>query len=94
MPPFASRLRLTRLARRSQVCRSAAARGPPSPATSAGAPAFLLGDGAPLTAPQLPRFLRYARLVATSLEGNAGLCRGLLRTRYDLKDEAEEEVAA
>ena len=54
------------------------------------APAFLLGDGAPLTAAQLPRFLRYARLVATSLEGNAGLCRGLLRTRYDL---TEEEVA-
>jgi metal-sulfur cluster biosynthetic enzyme len=63
-------------------------------ATDPDAPAFLLGDGAPLTAPQLPRFLRYARLVATSLEGNAGLCRGLLRTRYDLPDEAEEEVAA
>jgi metal-sulfur cluster biosynthetic enzyme len=55
-----------------------------------GSPAFLLGDGAPLTAAQLPRFLRWARLVATSLEGNAGLCRGLLRTRYDL---TEEEVA-
>jgi len=55
-----------------------------------GSAAFLLGDGAPLTAAQLPRFLRYARLVATSLEGNAGLCRGLLRTRYDL---TEEEVA-
>ena len=53
-------------------------------------PAFLLGDGAPLTVPELPRFLRFARLVATSLEGNAGLCRGLLRTRYDLT----EEVAA
>ncbi len=59
--------------------------------TDPGSAAFLLGDGAPLTAPQLPRFLRYARLVATSLEGNAGLCRGLLRTRYEL---TEEEVAA
>ncbi|HWT25886.1 MAG TPA: iron-sulfur cluster assembly protein [Solirubrobacteraceae bacterium] len=58
--------------------------------TAPGSPAFLVGDGAPLTASQLPRFLRYARLVATSLEGNAGLCRGLLRTRYDL---SEEEVA-
>jgi hypothetical protein len=29
--------------------------------------------------------------VAVSLEGNAGLCRGLLRTRYDL---TQEEVAA
>jgi hypothetical protein len=54
-------------------------------------PAFLLGDGTPLTASELPRFLRYARLVAVSLEGNAGLCRGLLRTRYDL---TQEEVAA
>jgi len=53
-------------------------------------PAFLLGDGTPLTATELPRFLRYARLVAVSLEGNAGLCRGLLRTRYDL---TEEEAA-
>jgi metal-sulfur cluster biosynthetic enzyme len=58
-------------------------------ATGPGSPAFLLGDGAPLTAPQLPRFLRYARLVATSLEGNAGLCRGLLRTRYELTEEEQ-----
>jgi metal-sulfur cluster biosynthetic enzyme len=61
-------------------------------ATEPGSPAFLLGDGAPLTAAELPRFLRFARLVATSLEGNAGLCRGLLKTRYDLTD--PEEVAA
>jgi hypothetical protein len=60
-------------------------------ATGEDSPAFLLGDGAPLTAADLPRFLRYARLVAISLEGNAGLCRGLLRTRYDL---SQEEVAA
>jgi metal-sulfur cluster biosynthetic enzyme len=60
-------------------------------ATAADSPAFLLGDGAPLTAAQFPRFMRYARLVATSLEGNAGLCRGLLRTRYDLTEEKEEE---
>ena len=53
--------------------------------TAPDSPAFLLGDGAALTAAQLPRFLRYARLVATSLEGNAGLCRGLLKTRYDLE---------
>jgi metal-sulfur cluster biosynthetic enzyme len=63
-------------------------------ATDEGSPAFLLGDGAPLTAADLPRFLRYARLVAVSLEGNAGLCRGLLRTRYDLKEEQEKCVAA
>jgi metal-sulfur cluster biosynthetic enzyme len=57
--------------------------------TAPGSPAFLLGDGAPLTAEQLPRFLRYARLVAISLDGNAGLCRGLLRTRYDLNEEEQ-----
>lgn len=55
-------------------------------------PAFVTGDGTPLTVSDVPRFLRFARLVARSLEGNAALCRGLLRTRYDLSD--HEEVAA
>jgi metal-sulfur cluster biosynthetic enzyme len=57
-----------------------------------GSPAFVTGDGTPLTVADLPRFLRFARLVARSLEGNAGLCRGLLKTRYDLTE--TEEVAA
>jgi metal-sulfur cluster biosynthetic enzyme len=56
------------------------------------APAFVTGDGTPVTVADLPRFLRFARLVARSLEGNAHLCRGLLKTRYDLPD--QEEVAA
>ena len=56
------------------------------------APAFVTGSGAALTAADLPRFLRFARLVARSLDGNAHLCRGLLKTRYDLSD--HEEVAA
>jgi metal-sulfur cluster biosynthetic enzyme len=56
------------------------------------APAFVTGDGTALTAHDLPRFLRFARLVARSLDGNAHLCRGLLKTRYDLPD--REEVAA
>jgi len=51
------------------------------------APAFVTGAGAPVTAADVPRFLRMARLVSTSLEGNAGLCRSLIKTRY-------EEVAA
>ena len=55
-------------------------------------PAFVTGDGAPLAVADLPRFLRFARLVARSLEGNAGLCRGLLKTRYALTE--PEEVAA
>jgi metal-sulfur cluster biosynthetic enzyme len=57
-----------------------------------GAPAFVTGDGLELTVADLPRFLRFARLVARSLDGNGHLCRGLLKTRYDLPD--QEEVAA
>jgi metal-sulfur cluster biosynthetic enzyme len=53
--------------------------------------AFVTGDGTALTPDDIPRFLRFARLTARSLEGNAHLCRGLLKTRYDLTD---EEVAA
>jgi hypothetical protein len=56
------------------------------------APAFVTGDGTPVPAADIPRFLRFARLVARSLEGNGHLCRGLLKTRYDLPD--HEEVAA
>jgi metal-sulfur cluster biosynthetic enzyme len=56
------------------------------------APAFVAGDGTPLTIADIPRFLRFARLVGRSLEGNAHLCRGLLKTRYDLPE--QEEVAA
>lgn len=52
-------------------------------------PAFLTADGTPLSAADVPRFLRFARLVARSLEGNAELCRGLLKTRYDLTDRGE-----
>jgi hypothetical protein len=48
------------------------------------APAFVTGEGAPINIADVPRFLRLARLVSTSLEGNASLCRGLLKTRYDL----------
>ena len=49
------------------------------------APAFVTGQGVPIAAADVPRFRRVARLVSTSLEGNAGLCRGLLKTRYDLE---------
>ena len=51
-------------------------------------PAFLLGDGRPLDGPGLDRQLRIARLIRVSLEGNAGLCRSLLKTRYDLAEVA------
>jgi metal-sulfur cluster biosynthetic enzyme len=56
------------------------------------APAFVTGDGHPLTIADVPRFLRFARLVGRSLDGNAHLCRGLLKTRYGLTD--PQEVAA
>jgi metal-sulfur cluster biosynthetic enzyme len=49
------------------------------------AAAFVTAAGAPVTAEDVPRFVRLTRLTSTSLEGNAGLCRSLLRTRYDLE---------
>jgi metal-sulfur cluster biosynthetic enzyme len=55
-------------------------------------PALLRPDGSPLAAAEMERWLRSARLVRLSLEGNGGLCRGLLRTRYGIPD--PEEVAA
>jgi metal-sulfur cluster biosynthetic enzyme len=45
-------------------------------------PAIVLPEGRPLDGAGLDRYLRIARLVRVSLEGNAGLCRSLLRTRY------------
>jgi metal-sulfur cluster biosynthetic enzyme len=41
-------------------------------------------SGAPLTPDKLPGWLRFARTVRVSIDGNAGLCRGLLETRYGL----------
>jgi metal-sulfur cluster biosynthetic enzyme len=56
------------------------------------APAFVRPDGAPIKAVDLRLWLRTARLVRTSLEANGGICRSLLRIRYDLAD--AQEVAA
>jgi hypothetical protein len=50
------------------------------------APFLVTPSGAPVTDPE--RHLRLARATRVSIEGNAGLCRGLLATRY------REEVAA
>jgi metal-sulfur cluster biosynthetic enzyme len=47
------------------------------------APAFVTGDGAPVS--DLARFGRLARLTALSLETNGGICRDLLRVRYQDK---------
>ena len=61
------------------------------PAT-AESPAFLLPEGRPLDAAGLDRYLRISRLMRVSLDGNAGLCRSLLRTRYGIGE--LEQVAA
>ena len=55
-------------------------------------PAFVRPDGAPIAAADLTHWMRMARLVATSLETNGGICRSLLRVRYDIND--PEEAAA
>jgi hypothetical protein len=52
--------------------------------------AFVAGDGAPVTADHVQRWLRMARLVATSLEANGGICRSLLQFRHGLADDPEE----
>jgi metal-sulfur cluster biosynthetic enzyme len=52
------------------------------------APAFVLPQRGRVDAADLDRYMRIARLMRVSIEGNAGLCRGLLATRYG------EEVAA
>jgi metal-sulfur cluster biosynthetic enzyme len=54
--------------------------------------ALVAGDGSPLSAADLPTWLRRARLVSLSLETNGGLCRSLLHVRYGRPD--QEEVAA
>ncbi|MDX6657880.1 MAG: hypothetical protein QOH62_2673 [Solirubrobacteraceae bacterium] len=60
--------------------------------TAPGSPAFVRADGSALDVDGLKRFMRVARLVRLSLEGNAGLCRALLATRYGIED--PEEAAA
>jgi metal-sulfur cluster biosynthetic enzyme len=59
---------------------------------SSAAPAFVAPDGRPLDPAELMRWLRVARLVRVSLEGNAGICRALLKTRYWVND--PDEVTA
>ncbi|GAA1511464.1 iron-sulfur cluster assembly protein [Kribbella lupini] len=53
---------------------------------SSGPEAALLvqDDGTPITAVDLPLQLRMAKTTRISIEGNSGLCRGLLSVRYGL----------
>jgi metal-sulfur cluster biosynthetic enzyme len=58
-----------------------------------GAPAFVLPSGEPVSATDLTRWLRTARLVRMSLEVNGGICRSLLRVRHGVEiEDPEEEV--
>ncbi|MQA11229.1 MAG: DUF59 domain-containing protein [Pseudonocardiaceae bacterium] len=50
-------------------------------------PLFVDDNGDPVLAEQVPARLRFARSVRVSMEGNAGFCRGLLRTRYGTTEE-------
>jgi metal-sulfur cluster biosynthetic enzyme len=59
--------------------------------TAADSAAFLTADGIAVGIDDMPRFLRMARLIRLSIEGNSGLCRSLLATRYGLD---KEEVPA
>lgn len=47
-----------------------------------GSPLLLDEHGVPIGAAEAPLRLRFARAVRVSIDGNAGFCRGLLRTRY------------
>ena len=51
----------------------------------------MLPNGEPLTADQLTRWLRMARLIQTSLEANGGICRSLLQVRHNLATEPRGE---
>jgi metal-sulfur cluster biosynthetic enzyme len=55
------------------------------------APVVVTAVGAPVPRNRLDEHLRFARTIRISVEGNAGLCRGLLATRYGIPD--PEEVA-
>lgn len=57
-----------------------------------GDPLFVDEHGEPITAGALPGWLRRARMVRVNIEGNAELCRALLRTRYHL-GELERSLA-
>jgi metal-sulfur cluster biosynthetic enzyme len=55
-------------------------------------PAFVLPNGEPVSAAELKRWLRMARLVRMSLEVNGGICRSLLQVRHGVEIDDPEEV--
>jgi metal-sulfur cluster biosynthetic enzyme len=91
-PEAVAALRVADLPASEDVVRCVALRGELGLPCGPGDPALVAGDGAALTAEELPAWLRRARLVSLSLESNGGLCRSLLAVRYGCPD--HEEVAA
>ena len=55
-------------------------------------PAFVTPSGESISAEELTRWMRTARLVRMSLEVNGGICRSLLRVRHGVDIEDPEEV--
>ena len=53
------------------------------------APLVVDPDGRRVPGEAVAEHLRFARTVRVSIEGNAGLCRGLLATRYGLVEKEE-----
>ncbi|GAA4657638.1 MULTISPECIES: iron-sulfur cluster assembly protein [Amycolatopsis] len=51
-------------------------------------PVLVDDRGHPYPREEIPLRLRFARSIRISIEGNAHFCRGLLRTRYDMKEQA------
>jgi hypothetical protein len=85
-------LRLDELEPEPELERCVALRGELGLDASPGSPAFVLPDGQTTDAENLGRWLRLARLVRLSLEGNASICRSLLSTRYGIPDPEELAV--
>jgi len=56
--------------------------------TDRSSPFLVTPDGTSISEEEAGRHLRFGRTVARSIEGNAAFCRGLLRTRYDVDEEA------
>jgi metal-sulfur cluster biosynthetic enzyme len=54
-----------------------------------GAPLIVDPDGRKVPEKAVVEHLRFARTVRVSIEGNAGLCRGLLATRYGMREKEE-----
>jgi metal-sulfur cluster biosynthetic enzyme len=57
--------------------------------TLASDPFLVSADGKAIPAASMVQHLRFARTVGISIEGNAAFCRGLLKTRYAITEEAK-----